>query len=177
MVLALDEGPVFAERKTPIIQSDTSGSLSYRLAHLGANLLVEKLPALIEGTIKAQPQIGMSTYAAMLAKEEAVVSWQEKGQMLNRRVRGLDPWPGCFVVIDQKRVKLFDSFFIPIKTPCEHLLQKPLGTVLCMKHVLGVRVSDGIIYFPLVQVEGRKKLPPEQALQGLRIKVGDQISF
>lgn len=178
MVLALDEGPVFAEAKTPIISSDTSGSLSYRLAHLGANLLVQKLPDILMGAIKAHPQEGPSTYARMLDKEEAIISWQEPGQILNRKVHGLDPWPGSFVVIDKKRVKLFDSFFVPVhpqnKSP---ISEKIVGTIVCMKQFLGIRVSNGVIYFPCVQVEGRKKLPAEQGLQGLGIKVGDQISF
>ena len=49
MEAGLDTGPVAATVETPIADTDTAGTLSARLSHLGAALLVETIPRLVAG--------------------------------------------------------------------------------------------------------------------------------
>jgi methionyl-tRNA formyltransferase len=179
MVLGLDEGDVWAERKTPILASDTSATLSARLSAIGASLLLEHLPKLLSGGLTRSVQGEGHDYARMLSKEEGQLSFHKPGAVLSCEVRGLDPWPASFAVIDGRRVKFFDSFFVPLPktgdTPWLVSPDCPPGTVVSMKPFLGVRVVDGVIYFQSLQVEGRKKLRAFEALQGLKLAVGEQL--
>ncbi len=94
MVAALDAGPVYASRSTPIGAAETAGELEERLAALGAELLVERLPALLSGDARAVGQDeALVTYAPKIDKADAVLDWRSSARELERRVRAFNPWP------------------------------------------------------------------------------------
>ena len=77
MSLALDEGPILAQRRVPVAPEDTTGTLTERLAVIGSDLLMETLPHFASGTIQPQPQDPSgATYAPMVHKEDALIDWQ-----------------------------------------------------------------------------------------------------
>ena len=92
----LDTGPVYAIRDTPIGAGETAPELSARLARLGAELLVEVLGRLERGEIEVTPQPDEGvTYAPRLTRDDARLDWSEHDAAgVDRRVRGLQPWPG-----------------------------------------------------------------------------------
>lgn len=94
MVLALDEGDVIAERRTPIGGEETAGALSARLSELGGDALIEALDALEGGRARFTPQDGANaTYARKIKKEHGWVDWSRPAQDLERTVRAFHPWP------------------------------------------------------------------------------------
>ncbi len=172
VVLKMDEGDVFACKKTPILASDTSATLFRRLSKLGANLLFEKLDALLHCKLPRHPQNSdEATYAPMIAKEEGLLDFSRLGKDMALHTRALDPWPNSFAYIHEKRVKFFDSFFIASSA------KKDLeaGTIVATKPFLGVKTIDGFLYFQSMQVEGKTKLPITEALRGFSLHVGDKI--
>ena len=96
MDAGLDTGPVYLLRAVPIERSDTAGSLHDRLATLGAQALLEALPAIADGSLRAVPQdSGAATYAKRIDKSEARLDWTRSAPQLELQVRAFNPWPVC----------------------------------------------------------------------------------
>ncbi len=94
MVLALDEGDVVVEKRTPIGAEETSGELFERLAVLGGEALVEALDSIEDGRAKFEPQDATrATYAKKIKKEHGVVDWSKPADEIARLVRAMNPWP------------------------------------------------------------------------------------
>jgi methionyl-tRNA formyltransferase len=98
MDAGIDTGPILAQRKEVITPQDTAASLAVRLAEAGAELLTETLPLYLDGKItpKPQPEEG-ATYAGMLQKQEGQLDFSQSAEVLVRRVRAFNPWPGAFL--------------------------------------------------------------------------------
>jgi len=90
----LDTGPVLLERRRPIGASETAGDLHDALAELGAGALLEAIDGLAAGTLvpRPQPREGV-TYAAKIAKSEALIDWSAPVDAVDRRIRAFNPWP------------------------------------------------------------------------------------
>lgn len=108
MDAGLDTGPVLLARSIPIGPEDTTGELHDRLSALGARTITEALDRLDELTPSPQPETGVS-YAAKIDKAEARVDWTRPDVEVDRRIRGLSPFPGAWTEIAGERVKLLGS--------------------------------------------------------------------
>jgi len=130
----LDHGPVLTARRTVIGEREDAASLTLRLAEMGAQLLVETLARLDE--IKPVEQDdGASTVAPRLRREDGELDWDVGAEEIDRRVRGLQPWPGVTLPTKKGRVKVLSG------------------------HVEGDR------YVPdMVQLPGKRPAPAKQVL-------------
>jgi methionyl-tRNA formyltransferase len=101
----LDHGPVLAMRSTPIGSGEDAVALTSRLAEMGAELLVDTLARLdeIEPDEQAHEQ---ATIAPRLNREDGEIDWSVGAQEIDRRVRGLQPWPGVTLPTKLGRVKV-----------------------------------------------------------------------
>ncbi len=94
MDVGLDTGNMLAKSACPITPKDTAQSLHDRLAVMGAELLMQHLPALLAGTLKGEVQDeALVTYAKKLDKAEARLDWSRPATELARRVMAFNPWP------------------------------------------------------------------------------------
>lgn len=106
----LDTGPVLTMRDTPIRQDDTGGALTECLAQLGAELLVETLPAWLAGEIEPRPQDDeQATYAPRLTKEAGRIDWRQPAEEISRAVRAFAPWPGTFTEYQGEALKVLEA--------------------------------------------------------------------
>ncbi len=97
MDAGVDTGPILAQRVAPIAPDDTAASLSLRLAALGAELLIETLPAYLSGWLQPTPQPSQGvTYAPLLKKEDGRLDFHKTAFELERHVRAMNPWPGTW---------------------------------------------------------------------------------
>ena len=97
MEAGLDTGPVYAMRSIPISADDTAGTVHDALAGLGGLLLLETLPGIASGEIRAVPQDdNLATYAAKLSKADGQVNFNQAAQAVHDHVRGVSPWPGAW---------------------------------------------------------------------------------
>ena len=101
----LDHGPILAVRATPIGEHEDAEGLTARLAQTGAELLVETLDHLEERVPGGQDH-ARATMAPKLRKEEGELEWDLGAKELDRRVRGLQPWPGATLPTERGRVKV-----------------------------------------------------------------------
>src|SRR5437764_7557855 len=97
MDAGLDTGPILAQERTAILDTDDAQTVHDRLAQIGAKLLVHTIPGYIAGKITPSPQPeAQVTYARKITKSDGQLDWTRSARDLWNQVRGLVPWPGCF---------------------------------------------------------------------------------
>ena len=106
VVLALDAGAMLARVEVPIAPDDTSGSLEARLAVAGASLLRDVVDRLGRGeTVPEVPQDdALATLAPRIEKQDGLIDWTRPARALDAHVRGMQPWPGAFTLVDGVRL-------------------------------------------------------------------------
>jgi len=92
MTKGLDTGPVYATAVVDI-SNQNSAQLHDELSAKGAELLLEHVAGIIAGDRQPEPQPSGATYAHKLTKQEAVLAWEQPAIVLERQVRGMNPWP------------------------------------------------------------------------------------
>jgi methionyl-tRNA formyltransferase len=131
----LDHGPILAMRKTGIGEGEDAAALTRRLAVMGAELLVETLEQL-EQIPPVEQDHDRATLAPRLRREDGELDWNADPDEIDRRVRGLHPWPGVTMPTKSGPVKVLSG------------------------HVEGDR------YVPdVVQLPGKKPAPAKQVLR------------
>jgi methionyl-tRNA formyltransferase len=173
MDAGLDTGPILSMRRTPILPADDSQVLHDRLAQLGAELLVETIPAYLEGTIKPQPQPPEgSTYAAKIKKEDGKIDWIRPAVQNWNRLRAFTPWPGAFTFLQaEPRLQLLKIWKAEVVEQTG-----PVGTVLSADKT-GIVVGCGRDALRILELqrEGGRRLPAEPFLAGFPMKAGAKL--
>lgn len=170
MTAGLDSGPVWATRATAIGDTTTVGELTTRLAHLGAALLVETLPAITSG-VEPQPQDEAAvTLAPKVGHHIARVDWTLAADELARRIRAFDPAPGAWTMLDGVQVKLFG----PGSEAAPRALA-PAGTVLSTAGGLRVATGQGVLVVREVHPAGKRRQPVDEWVRGRGIDPGTRF--
>jgi len=104
----LDTGDMIDKAETAIDPDETAGELFDRLAVMGAELLLQTLQKVKDGTTTREKQDdSLSNYAPMLDKEIAVIDFTKSAGQVKNLIRGLNPWPIAFTRFDGKKMKVF----------------------------------------------------------------------
>lgn len=172
MDAGMDTGPVLVQVRTPIAPEDTAGTLTERLARTGADLLAGTIPGWASGSLTPQPQDGaLATYTTMLRKEDGLLDWSQPAEVLARRVRAYQPWPGCYAMWNGRQLKVLEAVAEPRGAP-----DAPPGTVVpVVREGAGVQTADGILVLKRVQLEGRKALAAAEFLRGAQGFAGSRL--
>ena len=163
----LDTGDILLVKKTEIEPNETSGELFDRLKVLGAELLIETINAILDGTLNPIKQDdSQSTYASMLDKKLSPVDWTKTAQQVHDHIRGLEPWPVATTVINEKIVKLYGSRLAGT-------YNKQAGEVVKADNELVVCCGDGnAVSITQIQAQGKNKLNAADFLRGFKIEKG-----
>jgi methionyl-tRNA formyltransferase len=163
----LDTGPILKNIATPIYPDDTTGSLSPRLAELGANLLLETLPPYLAGDLDPEPQDdSTATYAPMIKKAEAELNFNHSAASLERRIRAFNPWPCAYTEWQGNRIKIHQSHI------AIGIMLEP-GITTIHEGLPAIGTSDGLLILDEVQPAGKKAMSAEVFLRGARNWVRD----
>ncbi|MCB2227239.1 MAG: methionyl-tRNA formyltransferase [Desulfarculaceae bacterium] len=171
----LDTGDIIFQKDTPLGAQETAGSLAQRLAEMGAQLLLPTLEAVAADAAPRQPQDHeAATWAPMLNKADGLMDWSLPAEELDRRVRGLDPWPGAHTTIDGAALKLFaPTALLPGSQG-----QAP-GTVLAAPEgaegMLAVACGAGALALGEVQAAGKRRMAAADFLRGAGPGPGDRL--
>jgi methionyl-tRNA formyltransferase len=170
MEAGLDTGPVAATRRIAIADDDTAGTLSAKLADLGAGLLAETLPAIADGQVRLVPQDdAAATLAPPLTKADGHLRFDRPAGVVSAQARGVDPWPGASTLLDGEPLKLFKPHAVDGSgRPGEVLGMRGEGLV--------VACGEGAIAFDELQLPGRKRLPAGSVLLGRPIATGTVLT-
>lgn len=103
----VDTGEILATERMSLSGDETTPLLLSKLFEKGAKMLVEVLPAYLNGTLTLTPQDhSQSTHTTMFAKEDGKLNFHESAEMLERKIRALNPWPGTFATLEGSNVKI-----------------------------------------------------------------------
>lgn len=174
MDAGLDTGPILTQDATPIQPADDAQSLHDRLARMGAKLLVRTIPDYAAGKITPQPQPAQgASYARKLAKEDGHLDWQQPARALWNRIRAFKPWPGAFTFLPgqpkKRLLKIWEA----------EVLESPASQpgVLEQADKTGITVGcgAGALRILALQLEGGKRLGPQEFLSGHPLQAGDKL--
>ena len=170
MDAGLDTGDMLLTEKFSIADSDTTASLHDKLAELGGRLIVDALGLAERGELKPvlQPEAGVS-YAHKIEKAEALIDWSQPAEVIGRRIRAFDPFPGAQARLNGDTLKLW-------RYALDSCLRKEIvgyGTILSAD-AEGVRVAcgEGALRLTELQRAGGKRLPAADFLRGFSITPG-----
>ncbi len=198
MDATLDTGDMLLDASLPVLADDNAGTITPRLAALGADLLVQTLDGLRAGTLTRRKQDdAQATLAPALTPLDGLIRWHENAQAIAGRVRGVTPRPGAYSQINGKRVKVwaaqpiaaspasplresnsFGSQTLP-DTPPSPAPAYPFGTILAIqKSPPGLRVAAGEgseILLTETQPENGKRMSAGDWARGQRLGPGDRF--
>jgi methionyl-tRNA formyltransferase len=162
----LDTGDILLAREMEIRSDDTTETLGERLSLMGAELMAETLERLERGDIKPQPQDhAQATLAPILKKEDGLINWRLSAEEIERRVRGLCPWPGAFTTFRGKGLQVWKAAVSPMQASA----MEP-GTLLGESGRPLVSCGGGsVLELVEVQMEGRRRMPGRDFLNGIRL--------
>jgi methionyl-tRNA formyltransferase len=169
----LDTGDILLKQEVPIEPADTTETLSQRLSSVGAELMAETLGKLSRGEVEPQPQDhSQATLAPILKKEDGRIAWTVSADEIGWRVRGLRPWPGAYTSFRSKNLHIWSAAPATGQIGAEH---QP-GTLLPERGRLRVVCGQGTLLELLeLQLEGRKRLPAREFLNGMRPAAGERL--
>jgi methionyl-tRNA formyltransferase len=166
MDAGLDTGPMLSHRAEPIRADDTTATLAERLAHVGAALLVETLPAYLAGALAPQAQDNaLATYAPQLKKEDGHLDFTQTAQTLERRLRAMTPWPGAFALWNDQMLKIIRAEAQP-GGPGEP------GRVSASAQGPVAQCGAGQLLLRDVQPPGKRPMPAADFARGARAFIG-----
>lgn len=158
---AMDTGDIISSVTYPLKDTDTVGTVHDNLMEMGANLLMETLPSIIKGTNKRIKQDNSkATYAYNISRSDEHLDFSGSGVLVERKVRGLNPWPLANTLFDDEEIKIISGYFVKGSS-----VPKKINVVT--KDSLGIGCSDGIYYVTALKPSGKKAMDIKSYLNGM----------
>jgi len=171
LVEKMDAGAIYLQQAIALASDETTGSLQAKLTPIGAGLLLETLRRLKDGSLVAQEQDeSAATLAPILKKENGLIDWNKSAMEIERRVRGLDPWPGSFTHVGGKLLKIHRAKIVSTQR-----IGKPGEVIRADAAGFWVATAGGVIELVEVQMENKKRLAGSEFIKGARIKLGERL--
>ena len=161
MDVGMDTGDMIVKKEIPIEDSDTLGSLSDKLSKLGASLLEEVLPSIINGTNTRESQNNAeATYAHIIKREDEHLDFQGTALEVDRKVRALNPEPYANMLLNKEEVKVIEGYI------GEDANTKAGTIVNIIKDAIGIACKDKIYYITKLKPFGKKEKMTRDYLNG-----------
>ena len=157
----MDTGDIISSATYEIKDTDNVGNVHDNLMTMGADLLIETLPSIVAGTNKRIKQDNAkATYAYNISRSDEHLDFTKEGITIDRKVRGLNPWPLANTCFDEEEVKIISGYFIKGKST-------PNTINVVTKDSLGIGCSDGIYYVTAIKPSGKKIMDIKSYLNGV----------
>ncbi len=178
MERGLDTGDIILQSKIPLAENETGGSLFDKLAVEGADLLIETLTQLENGSAtRTKQDDSKSSYAKMLSKDMGNLDFSKSAITLERLIRGLNPWPSAYTRLDDKSLKVYEAKVLSDdEVVALGSLEQAPGTVIAVdKKSFTVRCKEGALCIMNLQLEGKKRMDTAAFLLGYKIEIGKML--
>lgn len=163
MAKAMDAGDILLSSNTPIHPEDTAQDLHDRLAAMGADLILETIDQILEGSLKPVHQDhSQATYVTMLKKSDGLIDWSRPAKEIRAHINAVTPWPGAFTFLDNKRIKIFRAALSPEKG-------EPGSIFRISDQGIHVGTGDGTLIILELMGSSGKRLPADAFLRGHKI--------
>ncbi len=178
-----DTGDIIAQESVPIGITDTSETLSERLAEIASQMLMKILKNEDGSVVKSlnlprYPQDhSQATYAPKLSKEDGLIDWNKSAFEIHNIIRGTIPWPCAYTDFDsvsgRKMLKIWDSSLYDLPIDAGVIP----GTIIGITKGSGVIIAtgNGGLVINTVQPADRSKMKAKDFINGYRIKIGDKL--
>ncbi len=168
----LDTGDMLMKTEIVLDEKETGGSLHDKLAGAGAELCVQTLEALKDGTVVREPQQESTTeYARMLDKGMGRIDWSKDAKSIECLIRGLNPWPSAYTEWNGKTMKIWEADVADIDEGREP------GTVIRVeKDGFCVQTGSGSLKVRSLQIPGKKRMDAGAFLRGYQVDAGTVLS-
>ena len=164
----IDTGDILFQEKMPIGENDTAGDLHDRMMALGARVVLRTVQAIERGEARPLPQPDTeATHAPKIFTETCRIDFAQPTLRVHNFIRGLSPYPGAWTTLDGKTLKI-------LRTEKENTGSNPApqpGRFFSDgKHFLKISTLDGFVRVLDVQMEGKRRMPVKDFLNGYTIQ-------
>jgi methionyl-tRNA formyltransferase len=176
--LGMDEGNIIATTEMIAIDRlDTTKSLSEKMSQAGAKLLIDKLPAYIEGNIIPTPQDNsQATYTKLIKKEDGAIDWSKDERDITKQIMAMSPWPSAYTQWNEKLLKLLEAEYIEMDSRLPTGQAGLRGNDKGVVAQIGGEMMIGNIRILRVQLEGRSSMTGSEFVRGYPMMVGHRFS-
>lgn len=164
----LDTGDMIACRTTEIARKNTA-ELHEELSEMGAELLLDTMPAIENGSNgRTKQDDEKATYASMVFKKDGEVDFTKSPEEIERLIRGLNSWPGAYTVYRGEPMKLWQAEAL------DEITGKPDGTITEVTNQ-GIKAAAGgrSLLITKIQMPGKKAMLVSEYLKGNKIETGE----
>jgi methionyl-tRNA formyltransferase len=162
MAEGLDTGDILLQRGIDILPTDTGGSLHDRLAQIAPDALLEALQMLANGNAPRIPQDNtLATHAPKLTRDNGEIDWTQPAEIIERKIRAFNPWPGAFTEIASHGVRKLKIFSAAIVN-----LNGVPGEILRREKELVIAAGKGALSLGEVQLEGKRRMDAAEFVRG-----------
>jgi len=166
----VDTGNMLLRVETPITPDDNAGTLTARLAALGATLVVPTLDGVFDGTLHETPQDSAgATLTRKIRKHHGLIDWSRGADEVARRVRAMTPWPSAYSFLGGRRIQ------IDVAVATARDTSALPGTVTALEPLL-VACGEGALEIRVLRPEGKRAMTPREFRAGNRLEPGDVLS-
>jgi methionyl-tRNA formyltransferase len=159
MAEGLDTGDILLQRRIDILPTDTGGSLHDRLAQIAPEASLKALQKLANGNAPRIPQDNaVASYAPKLTRDNGKIDWSESAEIIERKIRAFNPWPGAFMKLDERNLKIFSASIVDLGG-------KP-GEVLRSDKDLVIAAGTEALSLGEVQLEGKQRMSAAEFSRG-----------
>ena len=163
----IDTGDILLTEETAILEDENAGQLHDRLSLVTASLMIKTIEGVEKGTITPIKQDdSLANYAPIINKEMGYLKFDKTAEEICNLIRGFNPWPAAYFMLDGKRVKVF-------ATKVSDSTNKAPATVIKASNELVVACANGTaISLIEIQPEGSKRMSAKDYLVGHKISEG-----
>jgi methionyl-tRNA formyltransferase len=166
----LDTGEILLAREVAIAPEETAVDLFRKLAAVGAELMVETLAGLAEGTLAGRKQDeALATLAPILIREDGAIDFSRTARQIYDRWRGFEPWPGAHTRLRGKKLIVHR-----MRVGAEDGIEAGVLRVARDEMAVGCG-GRGSVVFDEVQMEGKRRMSAEEFLRGFQIRSGERL--
>lgn len=159
----VDTGNIYLQKKIPILPEDNFETLHDKLSLIGAEVVLETVNSIENGTVQMQKQSDeLASPAPKITKEIMQISWNKSAEEIHNLVRGLSPYPAAFFNHNNKVIKIYKTEIV------KDLNLKP-SEFHQTKNELIIGCGKGALRILEIQQEGKKRMSVEEFLRGFRI--------
>ncbi|MEY2547236.1 MAG: methionyl-tRNA formyltransferase [Verrucomicrobiota bacterium] len=153
----LDTGDALLQRKIDISPDETGGSLHDRLAQIAPDALLDALKSFPNAPRIPQDN-SQATLAPKLKRDDGAIDWNESAEVIERKIRAFNPWPGAFTKIDNRNLKIFSAAIVDLSGKPGHVWHRDDEVIIAAK--------DRALSLREVQLEGKRRMSATEFLRG-----------
>ncbi len=170
----IDTGEIILQEEVLINTTDTAGSLHDKLMEVGSELVIQTVKCIQEGTAKTikQPDV-VGKPAPKIYKDTCKIDWQQPIDTIYNKIRGLNPYPGAWTLLDNAGEQIEAKIFNAAKEVTHHHYNT--GKLITSKKELKVAVQDGYISIDEIQLPGKRKMKVVDLLNGFTFHKGAKM--